>query len=647
MAKRKKTFGKKIKDAAKQAKEYITPSMAEHVVNNDMEPQQVHGILVGLYSQYRSDKSDYDGRLVENNEWYATRHYEIIKADFGLKDSTEPKIAPVSNYLFSTLSTKHASMMDHYPGSNFLPEEKDDIEEAKRLTNIVPIIYKRAEFKEEYRRSMWTMLKSGSLFWCAYWDEEAEDGLGDIKVKKIDPLRIYFNWQQSNIQNSEAIITWSEMPESTFKRTYKVDGATATATGTDIDRYKYEKERARNRIIFDAYYKDENGNVQFMKWSGGDILYWSVDDENHPEYKENGYYEMGIYPIVHVLMFPEEEIPVGFGYVDVLKNPQTYIDLMDKEFLRNIARSAKQRYVVNKTADPQLKADLMNYATDVVEYKGAGTVKDAIMPIQDRELSGNAISYRDRKIEELKETSNTGEFARGETGGGVTAATAIMALQEASNKIDRDVVDAVYEGKLKLDYIIIGLIRQFYGIKRSFRIAKPAAGIRDKTTRQAVEKAGVNNIITESPEEQGYDFVEYDNEGLKPKEVVQGEFAYQRTPHFDIEIRPEKESPYARAATNETAKELLNMGFFRPDMAEQALIALSMMSFDGKEDIMIQIQAQSQMFQQLQAMQQLNQQLAADNQMLGEATEDMNEAVKGQLGINLLDSSPVEEVPVT
>ena len=74
---------------------------------------------------------------------------------------------------------------------------------------------------------------------------------------------------------------------------------------------------------------------------------------------------------------------------------------------------------------------------------------------------------------------------------------------------------------------------------------------------------------------------------------------------FDIQVVAEKQSPFSRAAQNETVKELYGMGLFAPANAEPALVCLDAMEFEGKESIKQQIQENSLLMQQVQRMQQV------------------------------------------
>ena len=69
---------------------------------------------------------------------------------------------------------------------------------------------------------------------------------------------------------------------------------------------------------------------------------------------------------------------------------------------------------------------------------------------------------------------------------------------------------------------------------------------------------------------------------------VGGEVMY-RMPIFDIDVRAEKRSPFARLSQNETVMNLYSMGFFNPDNAQAASVAMEALEFEGKDAILERI----------------------------------------------------------
>ena len=168
----------------------------------------------------------------------------------------------------------------------------------------------------------------------------------------------------------------------------------------------------------------------------------------------------------------------------------------------------------------------------------------------------------------------------------MTAASAIAALQEAGSKLSRDMIKASYRAFTQVCTLCVELIRQFYDEPRQFRILGE---------RGAME------------------FIQYSNAGIRPQEQGQAfgvELGY-RLPVFDIKIRSQKSSPFSKLSQNEMAKEFFGMGFFRPDMADQALSCMEMMDFEGKDAVMNRVAQNGTLYQMVQQLQQQVIQLAA------------------------------------
>ena len=266
---------------------------------------------------------------------------------------------------------------------------------------------------------------------------------------------------------------------------------------------------------------------------------------------------------------------------------------------RNAYMIGNPRYFAKKGAGINVD-QFMDWNQPIVEV--AGEVSDAVKELQFPTIPTAVMTQKESKIEELKETSGNRDFSQGSTASGVTAASAIAALQEAGSKLSRDMIKASYRAFCKEMDLVVELIRQFYIEPRDFRVDRDDGEYEfvkydnSNINRQAVDEAG-NPII--------------DDNG-KPE---------MEKPVFDIKISAEKKSPFSRAAQNELAKEMYGMGWFNPNNAEPSLIAIDMMEFEGKEQVKRRIQEQSAMMQQFNRMQQAIMQADAAFPQLGLAIQ--------------------------
>jgi hypothetical protein len=239
--------------------------------------------------------------------------------------------------------------------------------------------------------------------------------------------------------------------------------------------------------------------------------------------------------------------------------------------------NARPRYFVRE--DGEVNMDEFTDLTKELVHVRGNLGQDSILPIQPNTLNNIYVELLNNKVDELKEVTGNRDISTGGTTSGVTAASAIAAMQEAGSKLARDNNKASYRAFRKLVLMVIELIRQFYDMPRCFRIM------------------GENGAAR---------YVQYSNAGIAPQ--YQGNDFGQdmgfRIPLFDIEITAQKQSPYSKMSQNELALQFFGAGFFNPQMADQALACLDMMDFDRKQFIMQKIAQNGGMYQQMMMMQQ-------------------------------------------
>jgi hypothetical protein len=469
--------------------------------------------------------------------------------------------------------------MDNYPSPNILPREEGDKGEAEMLTSIVPVILEQDDFEGTYSEIMDYKLKMGTGVYGVFWDKSKLNGLGDITVRKIDLINLFWESGIMDIQKSRNLFHVELADNDLLIGMYpQLQGKLGQAT-MDITKYIYDDTVDTNNksIVVDWYYKKSvNGKtvLHYCKYVNDEVLFATENDQN---FAETGWYDHGKYPFVFDPLFRTEGTPTGFGYIDVGKSSQEMIDRGNQAIMENMLANAKPRHFIRNdgSVNEEEYADLTKDFIHVDSNLG----QDSIMPVQGKPLNDIYVSVINNKIDELKETTGNRDISTGGTTSGVTAASAIAAMQEAGSKLSRDNNKASYRAFRQVCVMIIELIRQFYDLPRCFRIMGDNGAAR---------------------------FVQYSNQGIQPK--FQGndlgmDMGY-RVPYFDIEVTAQKQSPYSKMSQNELALQFFGAGFFNPQIADQALACLDMMDFDRKQFVMQKIAQNGGMYQQMMAMQQ-------------------------------------------
>lgn len=561
-------------------------------------PDKVSEVLQILH-EYKDGKTTVDMKATENQEWWRLRHWNVIQ---GKTEAGKAKVEVGSAWAVNSILNKHADFMDSFPKANVLAREADDEEEAQILSKILPAIEEHTDAEQVYNTAGYDFLIDGTAITSVLWDPMAHDGMGDIKKTNVDIHNVFWQPGIEDIQQSKYFFDVSVADVNDVKLQYP-DIADRIGGGKQgfITEYIHDDNiNHQNDIeIINCYYKklemrpvliniDPQTVAQHLV--PREILHMAIIigdqcvfcSEDNPEYQD-GFYKHGKYPYVFRKCFPVKDSPCGFGYLDIMKYPQRDIDKLDQAIMKNTMMKAKPRWWVKKNADINKEA-FADWNEEIVEV-GSGDLGSAVQQMDVDTLPAIVETHLEAKIDELKEISGNRDFSQGSTASGVTAASAIAALQEAGSKLSRDINKAMYRGSREEYYLEIELIRQFYTEPRTFRID-------DGTGR--------------------YEYMDYSNVNIAPQDITTPEGTRHKKSIFDLEVSAEKQSPFSRASQNETAKELYQMGLFAPDNATSALVCLDMMEFEGKEKIKQQIQQNDTFMQQFQQMQQLIIQLSPE-----------------------------------
>lgn len=534
--------------------------------------------------KYKEGKANLEAKIIENEQWWKLRHWDYIR-----NKTEQDKNEPASAWLFNSIANKHADAMDNYPEPCVLPRAVDDDETAKQLSSVLPVILEQNDYEQVYNDVWWYKLKQGTGVKGVFWDNSKLNGLGDITIKKIDLLNVFWQPGETDIQKSRDFFCVDLVDNEVLNRRYPEAHIQGNGSG-EVSKYVYDDhiDKTNKSLVIDWYYKrtetDADGRmsekVHYVKYVNDYIIYAS---ENDPEYALRGFYDHGKYPFVFDTLFPVEGSPAGFGYIDVMKNCQMYIDKMDKGILESCLVASKPRWLVKDSCsiNEEEFADMNKSFVHVAGNLNDDNVKQITPP----KLDSIVPTVRNNKIEELKETSGNRDFSQGSTASGVTAASAISALMEAGSKLSRDMLKSAYRAFQNECYLVIELIRQFYTEPRCFRITGEM-GKRE--------------------------FVQFDNRGIAPQ-ALGNDFGIalgERLPVFDVTVTASKKSTYSKMAQNELAIQFYQLGFFNPQQADQSITCLEMMDFDGKDKIMQKVQTNGTMYQQLMMMSQQLMQLS-------------------------------------
>ena len=499
-----------------------------------------------ILSRYRAAKARLDARVLENEEWFRLRHWGQLRKE-GARERRH------SAWLLNSIVNKHADFMDQLPECTVLPRETGDTETARLLTSVIPVVLERSNWHTVYSDAAYKKLKTGTAVLGVLWNGEAADGLGEIDVRCIDILNIFWEPGIRDIQKSRNVFTVDLVDNDLLLESYPfLEGI--LGKGADTLSYTYDKnvDTSDKSPVVDWYYKKRQGGrtvLHYAKFVNGCLLYASENDEL---YRDRGWYDHGLYPFVFDPLFREEGTPTGFGFIDVMKETQEEIDILSNEIVRNARLGSRKRYFT-RVEGAVNEEEFADFNRDFVHVAGSSIGEESIREIGFTPMPSTYITVLNNKINELKETSGNRDFSQGGTLGGVTSGTAITALQEAGNKLSRDMISSTYNAFSAVCTLVIELMRQFYTVPRTMRITG----------------------------ESGEDvYTLFDNTAL-----AVGTEEMLRAPVFDVKVKAHKMNAFQRSAQNQDALNFYSLGFFSPERAQESLACMELLDIENKEKI--------------------------------------------------------------
>ena len=264
----------------------------------------------------------------------------------------------------------------------------------------------------------------------------------------------------------------------------------------------------------------------------------------------------------------------------------SYIDM-------NLRMASKGRLLVDRNAGIDKNA-LLDWETDVVE--GDRIDASALQWMQTVPFTGAVTQQMLQLQTDIKQDSGQNQFTRGETAGGVTAASAISALQEAGGKITRLRTNVLNQGFKNIVEQVMWLISQYYDKNRVMYVT----GKQEGTSGQREVKADPARL-----------FGKQKGKHLPP-------------PPYTVQVQVQRRNPLRQQAQNELFMQAYSMsaqaGQYFPLSA-----LFELLHVDGKERILPVLRENEVIQQQMAQMQAQLEQMAAEREQMAQGMANLQE----------------------
>ena len=424
-----------------------------------------------LFKEFADDYEDEWERIDDNEEIYQGNHWDSADETIhSANNSTFPK--PVTPVITSTIENIKADMSDEFPKAVFHPDAYGTEETAKVLTKVVQQELDVCGFEKSYDRMVQDFLNDGWTPMEVGYDPSLNLGLGGSYIQYVVNKNFMCDPQVSDLQEGRACFKFARRPKDWFLQHYPehfeyMDGGGSDAIDDDHEDFNSTTAPSEkdNFLLIEAWFRiydpeTKKHSVHMVLTAGGQIL------ENSHDEKPEGYFKHGMYPFVIAALFPQKGSALGLGITDMFKDAQRYSDKLDQILLVNALRASKPRLLVQKGVID--RDDFIDFNKEYIEVEGSPAAVAMWQDIQP--LPSYIMNYIMSIRETIKSESGANDQARGETSGGITAASAITALQDMATKRSRLESRAFNYAFKEAVRMLVDVLREFSVVPREVPI---------------------------------------------------------------------------------------------------------------------------------------------------------------------------------
>ena len=512
---------------------------------NSPDEDELIGRCYELFEEFRSAYVSEWERQDHNERIYRGEHWEEMRG--GVMDGEE-RPEPMTPMVQSIIENVQADLMDGFPHAEITPESPEDRDVADVIGAIIAQNHDAQNFRKEYRKMCHDLLTHG---WCVSesgYDSHAYNNIGMAFTRYVNCRNILFDPQCEDVQDGRAVFKIQPVTVKRLEEMYpEYEGQFESDVYDLIEErdQKVRKDSTKDVLLIEYWWRvydadAEQFRVHMAKCAGHKLL------EDSRRAKPDGYVSTGEYPFTVTGMMRRKGGPLGIGLCDSFGEMQKTADRIDQIVMMNALMASRNKMLVARSSGFDAE-DLQDWSKEVHLGDNLGGVTWMSTP----PLPQYIIQYSQLLRQTARDESGANDFSRGNTASGVTAASAIAALQEASGKRSRMIKDQLHESYKEAVRMEIEFEREYSVLPRHVLIMRNGEEIPmtfDSAMLSRVSETGVEVPI-----------------------------------EFFISIKVETQRQWQTQTQNELMIQLLQMGIFDPAMLVENMI------FEGKQGILKQM----------------------------------------------------------
>lgn len=344
----------------------------------------------------------------------------------------------VTNVIHRIVESQIADLVDKPYSSAAKGWEPGDDMFAEAAQNMIDYVLYRNKFKDKVNVSEHDRLELGTTIIKVWFDHDELDGRGLPTFEPINPVNFFPDpkiQHDYDLQRAEFIIHATPRPLSWFRSNFKLGKYVQREVSvpynpqqvfTDDRKDEVHVDTSQKALLLECYMRDEDGELFCLHVANSIVL-----EDSRDTLKGERLQRRNKYPFRMINCYNRRGTAWGMGDVEILIPTQDLINELDDQIRLNARLSGNPQIVVGMgagkgfdfrkwTTAPGLRIPMRDHT--------------AFKIVEPQPVSHDVPVRREKAFQEADLIAGTPDVNRGEKPGQVTAAAAIMALQQAGQK---------------------------------------------------------------------------------------------------------------------------------------------------------------------------------------------------------------------
>lgn len=448
-----------------------------------------------LFSKSKKAKSVYDEKWPDYYRMFRGKQWKEQRPSYRHSESI--------NLIFRAIQSEVPMLTDALPKPEFIPTEPNDYELAQILNDVLDSDWTSKNWAYAFTESLYEAHFYGTGFGSVTFDHECSDGLGEIKFTSSDPFYQFPDPYATDVnENSEYHIeaepvsvgrVRAEYPDKAqFIKGDVVDITKKDKNVSEVMRYisptdsrssggsnPYDLDTRDEVLKITCYLRDTEILEEEVKETGSDGIekQMYVQKLKYPKIRKlivvNGVlcedteieYEDNKFPFIRLTNYILPREFWGISEIEQLESPQKIFNKLISFTLDVLTLMGNPIWICDTTSGVDTD-NLYNRPGLVVEKEPGSEVRreDGV------QLQPYVLQIIDRMKGYFDDISGSNDVSRGVKPEGVTAASAIEALQTAQQTRVRQKTKYIDAFMQNFGQMYLSRVFQFYSVPRIFRI---------------------------------------------------------------------------------------------------------------------------------------------------------------------------------